>query len=149
MDVIQSVTFGVALVGAVLGILNTWRAFDRDRVSLLVAPNIVHAIIDGKFGPPLLSINIVNLSFFAVTIAEVGFLLRGTKERWVIAPPIMMDGGKFPRRLEPRSSFSVLAESGTHLRPDFVKVTHAFAVTECRRTFKGKGPAFKALMDIG
>jgi bacterioferritin-associated ferredoxin len=61
MTLISAVTLAVAIVGAVLGILNTWKAYDRDRPKLRVIPK--HAIPVGAADPRLtFCIEVVNLS---------------------------------------------------------------------------------------
>ncbi len=37
-EIVKLVTFGQALLGAVLGVMNAWRNFDKDRVKLRVTP---------------------------------------------------------------------------------------------------------------
>src|ERR1039458_5149721 len=69
---IAGLVFGVT--GAVLGILNTWRAFDRDRVRLRVSP-IWFFRNDGVQTVHTLGVDVTNLSFFPVTVTSVGFTL--------------------------------------------------------------------------
>ena len=66
---IAGLVFGVT--GAVLGILNTWRAFDRDRVRLRVSP-IWFFRNDGVQTVHTLGVDVTNLSFFPVTVTSVG-----------------------------------------------------------------------------
>ena len=59
----DAITLSVASVGAVLGILNTWKAIDRDRPKLRVVPK--RAIPLGAVDPRLrMSIEVINLSTF-------------------------------------------------------------------------------------
>lgn len=141
VTLLQVVTFAIALLGAVLGLINTWVTLDKSRIKLRVRP--AHAIPVG--GAPMhigLSITITNLSAFAVTVQEVGLLYRGTDRRGAIGNPILLDGGKWPRRLEPRSSISVYAQ-----RPDSqeYRIKCAYATTECGVTQQGNSPALKQM----
>lgn len=141
MEFMGTVTFGIALLGAVLGIINTWRNIDRDRVRLLVKP--AHAIPVGamehthpniEFG-----IEVVNLSVFPVIVSEVGFLHRGLDSRAAAMQPLTLDGKTTPRKLEPRESASFYM-----VRPeprDGHPIKCAYANTSCGRTFKGTSPA--------
>jgi hypothetical protein len=53
-------------LGAVLDVLNTWKAYDRDRPKLRVIPK--HAIPVGTADPRVtFCIEVVNLSTFALT----------------------------------------------------------------------------------
>jgi hypothetical protein len=135
------VTIALASVGAVLGVLNLWRAFDRDRPKLRVTFN--HAIPVGGADPRIrYSIEVINLSTFALTITEVGVLLRGTKKRGAIVRPVLLDGGDWPRRLEPRSAVSALL-----LAQAFDKETNdircAYAMTSCGSMFTGHSQALR------
>lgn len=143
-DAKDAVTLVIASVGAVLGVLNTWRAFDRDRPKLRVRPK--QAIPVGAVPDPRtrLCLDITNLSNFPLTVSEVGVLYRGTKARGAVPSPVVFDGGSFPRRLEPRTSFTV------YFHPDaFAHIPHrarcAYATTDCGLTFKGRGPALDLL----
>jgi hypothetical protein len=100
----QAITLAVAFLGAVLGIINTWHGLDKSKVKLKVQP--AHAIPYGGADPAIgLSIQVINLSAFAVTIEEVGMLYHGKSSRGVLRP-ILLDGGNWPRRLAPRANFS-------------------------------------------
>jgi hypothetical protein len=133
------ITIGLASVGAVLGVLNFWRAFDRDRPKLRVS--FAHAIPVGGADPRIrYSIEVINLSTFPLTITEVGVLLVGTKKRGAVVHPVLIDGGDWPRRLEPRSAVSALLLSHA-----FDKETNdircAYAKTSCDSLFKGHSKA--------
>ncbi|MDO9360662.1 MAG: hypothetical protein Q7T70_16930 [Polaromonas sp.] len=144
MAAIDQFTLAIAVLGAVLGIINTWQALDKSRVKLRVVPK--HAIPIGGVDQRLtFCIEITNLSGFAVTIAEAGVFYKGTRSRGVIRP-ILLDGKSWPRRLEARSSVTVYAqppfsEDGSRLRC-------AFAKTECGVVCKGSSPAFKQLAGL-
>jgi hypothetical protein len=65
----QVVTMAIAVLGAVLGIINTWYNLDKSRVKLKVTP--AHAIPFGAVDPKLkFCVQITNLSFFPVTISD-------------------------------------------------------------------------------
>ena len=100
---IQVITFSIALLGAVLGLINTWHGLDKSRLKMRVVPKT--AIPVGSADPRLtICVEVTNLSAFAITIRETGFKLRRSKERAAIIEPVVIDGGSWPRRLEPRSS---------------------------------------------
>jgi hypothetical protein len=143
VTIVQAVTLAIALLGAVLGVINTWFTVDRSRVKLKVLP--AHCIPFGGLDPSLqFTIAVTNLSEFAVTIVEVGVFYKGTKKRSVIAAPILLDGGNWPRRLESRSSVSVYMK-----RPVFIqgfKVKCVYAKTECGHVKKGNSPALRQIV---
>jgi hypothetical protein len=55
---------------------------------------------------PYLSIEVVNLSPFALTIAQIGIERRGLPREASLINPLMVDGHSLPRRMEARSSFT-------------------------------------------
>ncbi len=125
MNWIESTTLAVALLGAVLGIINTWHSLKRGRVMLRVTPKL--SIVDERRGIALsrthgrefrddakecLSIEVVNLSAFPVTISEVGFgHYHAKKTRQYLFAPRLTDGGALPKRLESREAFTAYASS--------------------------------------
>lgn len=142
MTTIEGVTLSIAVLGAVLGLINTWHALDRSRVKLRVRPK--HAIPVGAADPRLtFCIEITNLSTFAVTIEETGVFYKGTDSRGAYGQPVLLDGGDWPRRLEPRSSVTVYGEPPTSNPGHALKC--AYAGTACGVTCTGTSPAFKQL----
>ena len=137
----NAITLAVAVLGAVLGIINTWHGLSRSRVKLKVVP--AHAIPIGDVDPSInFSIEVTNLSEFAVTIREVGLFYEGTKIRRALVP-IILDGGNWPRRLEPRTSVTGYGRAPhTTAGP---KIRCAYARTDCGRTKTGNSPALKQI----
>ncbi len=150
MDVAGSwkeiLTVGIALLGAVLGIMNTWQAISSGRVRLRVRP--AYAI--GSNGQTLFSIEIVNLSNFPVTASEVGFTMNGNsihKPRAAVISPIILDGGSWPRRLEAREAVSVYFDP-RYLAGSGRKIGRAYARTACGEVGYGMSEAAKQLQEI-
>ena len=142
VTLIEAITLSIAILGAVLGVINTWHALDRSRVKLKVLP--AHAIPVGGADPRLkFCIGVTNLSAFPVTISEVGILYEGTNKRGVFIEPFLADGGPWPRRLEPRSSVTVYGQVPDST-PD-LRIRCAYATTECGHTKKGNSPALRQI----
>jgi hypothetical protein len=139
---VQAITLAIALLGAVLGVINTWHGLDRSRVKLKVRP--AHAIAVGAANPELdFCIEVTNLSAFAVTVHDVGVFYRGTKSRGSFVMPVLADGGSWPRRLEPRSSVTVYGQRPISQPGRRIKC--AYARTECGATKTGTSPALKQI----
>lgn len=143
----EVITFGVALLGAGLGILNTWNAISQRRVNLRVRPLIA---IPQPAGPNMFCIEVVNLSGFAVTITDIGFTTgwRGihAKRRLAVLQPIMIDGKPWPRRLESRESASFYFYPREVVRHG-KKIRKAYARTACGEVAYGADPALKQLRE--
>jgi hypothetical protein len=149
----QWVTLGIAigglvsgLIGTILSSMNTWRAFDRDRVKLRVEPMTAYPVTGATMGEPMLSIKVTNLSHFPVTITHIGFLFRDRKKYGPIIHPLMYDGGAFPRLLEPRTHFSVYVPE-PHTDSNLIQVRAAFAETACGVRVEGTGAALSFFSD--
>jgi len=142
VNLLQTVTFSIAVLGAVLGVINTWHALDRARVKLKVRP--AHAIPVGRANPNLkFCIEVTNLSAFSITVCEVGVFYKGTDRRGSFVQPELIDGGPWPRRLEPRSSVTIYGQT-----PDStpeLRIKTAYAKTECGVTKTGTSPALKQI----
>ena len=142
MTTTSAVTLAIATIGAVLGIMNTWRSFDRDRIRLVVTPRWSFRAYPGEPLIHQLCIEVTNLSYLPVTVEQVAFELCGPqKDKIFIFMPEFMDGGTFPRRMEPRTSFTVLMAQGAELDPSMKNVRCAFAKTACGIVARGKSPA--------
>ncbi len=142
MSIFEAITLVFALIGAILGLFNTWIQLSKERVKLVVMPK--HAILmGGAPGQIQFCVEVINLSSFPITVSEVGFFYRGTDKRSVISP-ITSDGGPFPRRLEPRRAVSLYSERPRSLINDN-KIKCAFAMTDCGVICTGTSPALRQL----
>lgn len=139
----QAITLSVAVLGAVLGLINTWQNLDKSRLKLKVSPAHAFAVGAGANPNIAFSIDVTNLSAFAVTICEVGFLLGGTDERASVPEPIIIDGGKWPRRLDPRSAVTLYMAKPA--APAGCSIKCAYAKTQCGYRRTGTSPALKRL----
>lgn len=142
MDAMQISTLIVAVVGAVLGILNTWRAFGQDRLRVVVRPS--HAFLPN--GAQHMAIEVVNLSNFAVTITGLGFTLVGGKEHFPLQDFRLTSGGSFPVRLEPRANFTALVPSGAYPDSLIARFLKVYANTACGRRVEGTSGALQQLV---
>jgi hypothetical protein len=137
----QGITLAVAVLGAVLGLINTWHNLDKSRVKLIVRPK--HAIPVGAADPNIrFCIEVTNLSAFPVTVYDVGVFYRGSDNRGSLANPILIDGGGWPRRLEPRTAVSVYCRS---LQQPGHIIRCAYARTECGHTETGTSGALEQI----
>lgn len=142
MDWITGVTLAIATLGAVLGIVNTLHQLNRDRVTLRVTPKVMFRLQGQQASGPRLCIEVINLSTFAVTVSMVGF--RCKKYDLGLVPPIVFDGGSWPRRLEPRQSVTAFFNDDWRTNKDIPRVRWAVAVTECGVTRYGSMRRLKA-----
>lgn len=142
ISVLEGITLAIAVLGAVLGMTNTWHALDRSRAKLKVVP--AHAIPVGGMNPSInFAIEITNLSAFPVTVHDAGVLYRGTEARGSFTNPIIIDGKPWPRRLEPRSSVSVYGQRPQSTSEHRVKC--AYARTQCGLTVTGNSGALRQI----
>lgn len=139
----EAITLAIASVGAVLGILNTWKSYDKDRPKLKVMPKT--AVFTGSHGVdqrPRLCIEATNLSTFPLTVTEFGVMFVGTTDRGVFLEPLFRDGGNLPRTLEPRTSITAYMEPEA-LHGNSHPIKCAYVQTDCGLMFKGKSPALQ------
>jgi hypothetical protein len=129
----EAVTLAIALVGAVLGVLNAWRNWNLDRVRLRVVPVVANWGEGEAFG-----IEVVNLGNFAVTLTDLGWYRHGTKQRLSVVTPIFLSGERLPVRLEPRTRLTGFAAPRAHEHASFANVRTAYAVTACGEARYGK-----------
>ena len=99
----DGITLGIALVGATLGILNTWRAFDRDRIRLRVTPRRYLCRATGGGDTWGWCVEVINIGYLPVTLSDVSFALRGD-EQFMFGAMRFDQGEQLPIRLEARTS---------------------------------------------
>lgn len=142
-------TIGAAVLGAGLGIMNTWSAISKNRVRVRVSP--AHAIAV-PHGEDMFSIEVTNLSTFPLTLCEVGFTddSNTIKKRNRIAAidPLLLDKKPWPRRLESRESVSVFFKPSFHeLRAKRMGLGKAYARFQCGEVAYGDSPALQQLRE--
>lgn len=165
------VTFGIALLGAVLGVINTARSIWRDRVKLRVVPiyrqqmlqtrdgrrGVVITEFAGGLGPApdgLVGVRVTNLGFLDITLVNAGFtasncITRHRRSRFRRIPIFEDAAGAatFPRVLKPRESFTVWAAGIGD--PEFAAclrtVTRVYATTDCGVDAFGTSGLLRAL----
>lgn len=157
-----------AILGALLGVYNFIHARRSESVRLKIIPKAstwlgrdaagrdlyFHTQNDydldkGVRAPNTLSIEIVNLSKFAVTVCEVGLVPKSKKGRMVLAVPILPAGGSWPYKLEPRANILVHF-SATELisQERIASMKTAYASTICGTTCYGSSGALRDFLCI-
>lgn len=159
-DIITSVA---AIVGMVLGIYNFLRARSSDRVQLQVTPKASsfqgqdHSGREFYFHsrdrfdlnhptapPETISLEVVNLSKFAVTVDQVGLKPFLKRKRIALVNPVIRDGKPWPRKLEPRESVTVFFDVTNLLVAENIQsVKRAYASTACGVTCYGTSGALR------
>lgn len=110
----------------------------RDKIKLGIAPGITDPTDSSNI--PALAVKVTNLSYIAVTLAEVSIVVD-RKER-IFSPPVARS---LPIRLEPRSSHTVLFPHFVteEPHPRLADATHLLARTDCGHTVRCKfDPSF-------
>ena len=138
-------TIGFAFVGAVLGIFNTSKNYLETRIKLRVKPAFAQAVGGGE---PMVAIEVINLSRFSVTITGAGFTIGNSTidsgPRAEIAAPIIIDGGKWPRRLETGEAVSVY----TQIARLHGNIGKAYARTASEEVAYGTSPALEQIKEV-
>lgn len=137
METKDLVTAATAIIGActgtaglVISLLNHRRATASDRVRLRVVVSRSQARgFDGApIGQPWISIDVVNLSAFNVTLAEVGFRRSsGDAIAFLNTPGLPF---QLPYVLHPRRKATFPFRSGLEHDHRFADVVHAYATCE-------------------
>lgn len=146
-DVLDYVTLGIAVLGAVLGVVNAWRTWSMDRVRLKVS--ISHGV--DSMGGRILLVNAVNLSAFDLTVTRVGFHLLGRRRHMQIPVPFLTSGDKLPVCLKPRTAVTAVVQFGAGDHVGWHSVESVYVGTACglevvggRRFFKNNQVHFAA-----
>ena len=127
-------------IGAVAGVLGLGNMIDRQQVKLRVTPAPAFGY-DGQ--PAGISVEVVNLSSFAVVIDEIGFNRRDGR-RYSFMGNRLNNGRTCPCRLEARESVSALFPVGSF---DLNQATTGFARTSCGKVISGDSPGWKQVRE--
>jgi uncharacterized repeat protein (TIGR01451 family) len=133
---IAGLVFGV--LGAVLGVINTWRAITHDKLRVRVNPvSRIRADTGEEIG---FGIEVTNLSRLPVTIDMVGF---DTIDKGIFLTWADITGCQLPQRMEPRTSFTAILPIRTE-HDGWSRIVCAFAQTACGQRFTGTSPVLRA-----
>ncbi|RZA11332.1 MAG: hypothetical protein EOP02_32505 [Proteobacteria bacterium] len=83
-----------------------------------------------------MAITIVNLGALPFTVVGVGLKMGGT----IYLPLFVVDGtgSELPKRLQARTSITVLAPARTHEHPSFGGVSAVYVSTDCGMRITGR-----------
>lgn len=141
-SIFEVVTFAIAIIGAVLGVMNFARDVWKDLTRIKVTP-MSFFFESGSRG---IAVEVVNLSRFPVTISSVG--LWDSKGQQLPFVGEHVAGDHTPKRLEPLTSMLLVAPWDIWETEGFQHISSAFAKTQCGRQFHGNGPALKAMVKL-
>lgn len=130
----DDVTLSIALMGALLGLLNTWRSFAKDRPRLRVSvKGWLSSCGDSGF-----CVEVANTGFVPVSVSQVGILLRRPRGRVFLFAPYGLGVQDFPHALGAGESMTVYAPPGTDENPALAHASRAFVRTAAGLTFCGR-----------
>lgn len=127
-DAVQVVTTALAVLGAVLGVMNVWRNWLHDKVNV----QVLYAGAITTLGRPGMNITVRNLSRFAVTVDGVSLCFSGD----VHMPVNLLDGSSvlpnpLPVRLEARTALTVFIPVTAVADEQMNRFSHIKATTAC------------------
>jgi hypothetical protein len=138
------VTFAIALLGAALGLFNTWQGWRDRSVRLRVVPKYAEPV-DGnmrRMSVPCISVEVQNLGTYPVTVEEVGLLTGRAKgnlpARAPFPPNVVVMGPRLPHRLERHDALTLVVQIDDLPPEDF---TAAYARTAAGHLARGTTPA--------
>lgn len=142
-DWLDLVTLCIATLGAVLGVFGTWRNWLTDRVRVRV--RVAHAI--GLHGDRAITVDVVNLSSFPVTVTHIGFHLSGTDRHVQMLTPILTQGERLPVRLEPRAALTAVQPLATFENEQLALLRNAYVKTACGLELKSPRGILRQMND--
>ena len=149
MTTLELVTLAIAVGGLLLGVRAAWRDYRRDKLLVRIVPKVAYPVGPMPDVRPRFAFEIINDSVFPITVDSVGFLLKGTKMRAALTPPLVIDGGAWPRRLESLSSVTVYSAPPEELDVDLSKIRCAYVATPNGQVFRGNSSALKRVIGRG
>jgi len=135
MDWTQSITLGIAVIGATLGVFNAYWMVRRDTVRLRV--RFMSMYIPGM-DTWTTGVEVTNLGYMAVSITEVAFLGGSLGSKRVIIPDDYLRRHRLPLRLEPRAQVTIAGEPSLVADIRQCGATHCSASTACGLVVKAR-----------
>jgi hypothetical protein len=138
---IEAITLGIAVLGAALGIINTWHSLNQSKPRLRVRFLNNYALPDVTLAS--YSIEVINLSSFPLTVREIGF---SQSPFWVrdihraMALPMPEFGHQLPYTIEPRQQANFFLPLNLEVSVNR-KIRAAYVKTDCGLYFRGTSPA--------
>lgn len=142
-------TLTIAALGLYLGIRSEWRAHRHDAIRLRVIPKVAYPLGPLASSEPRIAIEVINESRFAVTIDEVGFEVRGERNRFAITLPLVGDGKPWPRRLEPFDAVIAYGVIDARFLSMLPRMKQAYASTTTGHTKLGNSKALRTISRLG
>lgn len=149
VSLFQAVTLAIAVLGAVLGFINTWMKMSENRIKASVRGRMIIPVGDGVVGVERLCIEVVNLGPVPFTVNMVGAKIRTTAKNKFIAiknPMATGPAAKLPRRLEQREAVAAFANPGALTAERLQNIRYFCARTDCGVTIKGSVKALRNSM---
>ncbi len=154
MSRVDGLILCIALLGAVLGVLNTWYFYKSNRVRIRVVPKLAFDMSSGRYitsecddqsrqlqangAQQRWAIEVINLSAFPLTIDEVGFSDHTVMGNYAMVQPELSRGKTWPVRLKPREKVVYYSTDGTLLPGRVLANPCAYAKTDCGYCFYGE-----------
>lgn len=135
-------TFGLAVLGAGLGVFNAWKGWIADRVRLQVVP----LFTKDTTGESYISIEVRNLSAFPVTVTAIGFTVVGGATHLQIPHPVFIGFDKLPVRLVSRTALTSLTPLIAFEESQVVTIDAAYVKTACGLQVKGGRKALRKIL---
>ena len=145
MSLIDWVTLAIAIIGAVLGVINSYYSWLDRSVRLKVTP--AWSVAPEFTG---MSITVTNSSKFPITVIEIGFTLDRSRaslpKRMMIPEERLYSGSQEPTRLEPHSAKTIsFAIDGL----ESYEIAQAYALTDTGLIARGSSGALKQFIARG
>ena len=154
----ETLSLVLGTMGTVTGCLALWHELNQSKVKLRVIPKVVrpgginYVMIDSEHGDygDQLCIEVINLSAFAVTLSDVGFMVSvspvpNCKRLTFIQAPTSM-GKTLPVRLEPHEAVTCYSRPDAVHPVGMASVVKAYAETECLARAYGTSPALRSVV---
>lgn len=144
-ETINILTFAIGGLGVVLGVINTIHSITKDKLKAKIRPVFVHPIRSDGIQEKFIGLDITNLSNFPISISQIGFILKGMKDRRVITLPLSSQGTIIlPIKLDSREQITLFGKYD-EIKNEKRKIICGYCITACGKTFKGKSKVIRHL----
>ncbi len=142
-----TITFSIAVLGAVLGLLNFYRAVARDKVHVKITPSLYVMAPPGRSPIQGMSVEVINLGFVPVTVSNAYIQLRNNSIVADMGITTSLGKWEIPVRLEARESTTLFFSAEFNHEESLVNAKCVLVKTACGINLRSSNRVFRDWID--
>ncbi len=145
----QLVSFGLALLGSILGLIQTVLQFTKTRVRMRVRCYPLAELKPGNVIKEYACVEVANLSAFPITIKSISFEHRMKQSGCMsVLGGACLDGKRLPLRVDPRDAIQVCYDNIDGIVCTIKQCSRVIVKTACGATRFGQLKSYQHILEM-